>query len=115
MKRPASQSLAIAPKRAKRAINATDSGPKVNIREIMKLSVVNSGTRDAFLRKGWEIGLKVAKGNGFEKALGKQESIPKLGTRQQKTTWSQSTCECRKVIIHCVYCRWGGRARDAHV
>ena len=39
----------------------------VNIKEIMKKQVVDACTKDAFMRKGWTIGLKVAQGKGLDK------------------------------------------------
>ena len=39
----------------------------VNIKEIMSKRVAEACTKDAFMRKGWTIGLKVAQGKGLDK------------------------------------------------
>ena len=49
----------------------------VNIKEIMKKSVVDACTTDAFMRRGWTIGLKVAMGRG----LTKEDPESKIYTR----------------------------------
>ena len=73
--------------------NDTDDTPlpKVNIKEIMQRGIAESCTEDAFLRRGWAIGQKVALGKGLTKGT---PDTPRRDTRMRKLTYSLSA-SCR--------------------
>jgi hypothetical protein len=59
--------------------------PKVNIKEIMQRSLAESCTKDAFLRRGWAIGQKVAAGKGIKKGSLDEKRYTKAGYENAKT------------------------------
>ena len=84
-KRPAAAGEAVAKAVAKRpAANVEEKLPKVNIREIMTKSVAESCTRDAFMRKGWEIGRRVAVGLGHPSGSDQAKAYQKAGYNNAK-------------------------------
>ena len=74
LRKQTSTRLKILPMKATKATTATKATVKpavkrstvvVNINEIKTRKLAESCTKDAFKRKGWEIGLKVANGKGI--------------------------------------------------
>jgi hypothetical protein len=67
--------------------NDTDDTPlpKVNIKEIMQRGIAESCTKDAFLRRGWAIGQKVALGKGLTKGTPEASRYTKAGYENAKT------------------------------
>lgn len=88
--RPAS-AAAMLKRPAARAAGAGNTGtddtalPKVNIKEIMQRSIADSCTKDAFLRRGWAIGQKVALGKGLNKGTPEASRYTKAGYENAKT------------------------------
>ena len=92
LKRPAARAagagnLARPARAAGAGNNGTDATPlpKVNIKEIMQRGIAYSCTKDAFLRRGWAIGQKVALGKGLTKGTPEASRYTKAGYENAKT------------------------------
>lgn len=79
LKRPASAAdKATAKAKAKAAAKVATVGT-VNIKEISTKAIVESCTKDGYLRKGYDIGIKIAKGKGIDPKSEDGKAYGKVG------------------------------------